>query len=132
MSKTITQKITFKNTTPAALFNLYMKAAEHTKVTGAKAEITAKEGAKFTAYYDYITGENLKIIKDTLIVQSWRGSDWDEKEADSTFMLFFEPKGENAVLHVLHANLPDEHAESIDKGWHDFYWKPWKKHLSGK
>lgn len=51
---------------------------------------------------------------------------------DSTFVLHPEPKGKDVVLHVTDANIPDEHYESIDQGWHDFYWTPWKQHLAGK
>jgi len=29
-------------------------------------------------------------------------------------------------------NVPKEHAADLDKGWHDYYWKPWKKYLTGK
>ena len=41
-------------------------------------------------------------------------------------------KGKNVVLHAIYANLPDKHNESINKGWHQHYWKPWKKYLAGR
>ncbi len=75
----------------------------------------------------YITGKNLQLIKNRLIVQSWHGSDWAAGEPDSVFMLFFEQKKKDVVLYVTHANLPDAQAQSIDEGWHTYYWQPWKK-----
>jgi activator of HSP90 ATPase len=72
------------------------------------------------------------LIKDRLIVQSWRTQEWDAKEIDSTFIIELEPKGKNVVLHMMHANVPDKHADSMDKGWHSHYWEPWKKSLAGK
>src|SRR5579872_5164520 len=102
MAKTIVQKVVFKNTTPKALYELYMNAKKHSKATGASAQITNKEGAPFSAYDGYITGENLKLVKDQLIVQSWRGKDWNKKDADSTFLIHLEPKGKNVVLHAVH------------------------------
>jgi activator of HSP90 ATPase len=129
MPKTIVQKVVFKNTTPAALYDLYMNPKKHALATGAPAEIKAKEGAAFKAHGGYISGENLKLVKDQLIVQSWRGSDWGKKDADSTFTIFLEPKGKNVTLHAIHANVPDKHAEGLSDGWHTHYWKPWKKYL---
>ena len=129
MAKTIMQKIVFKNTTPKILYNLYMNVAKHQEATGAPAQIEAKEGTSFTAYDKYIAGTNTKLVKDNLIVQSWRGADWDSNSPDSTLILNFEAKGDNVTVHLVQSNLPDEKAESIDKGWHEFYWTPWKKYL---
>jgi len=132
MPKTIVQKILFKNTTPKALYDLYMNAKKHSKVTLAPAKITNKAGEKYSAHGGYITGENILLIKDKLIVQSWRTQEWNKNDLDSTFIIELEPKGKNVVLHMAHANLPDKHAESINSGWHKHYWEPWKKFLAGK
>ena len=132
MAKTIVQKVVFMNTTPKALYDLYMDAKKHALICGADCEISPKEGTKFSVYGGYATGKNLQLIKDKLIVQSWRASDWDENQMDSTFIINFETKGKDVVLHAIHANLPDAEAESISQGWHDFYWNPWKQHLAGK
>jgi activator of HSP90 ATPase len=126
MSKTITQKVLFKNTTPKVLYDLYMDAKKHSEVTGGKAVITKKEGAKFSAYNKYITGKNLQLIKDKLIVQSWRASDWQESDMDSTFILSFTQKGNDVVMEMVHANVPDEQAKSLTKGWDEYYWLLWK------
>lgn len=132
MAKTIVQKVLFKNTTPAILYQLYMNAKKHSMVTGATAVITAREGSKYAAHGNYIKGRNLQLIKDKLIVQSWRASDWNKDDIDSTFIIDLEQRGRDTLLHVTHANLPDEHAGGIDKGWHDYYWKPWKQWIAGK
>ena len=132
MSKTIIQKIVFKNTTSKILYDLYMNPKKHSLVTGAPAVISAKEGTVYSAHGGYITGKNLHLIKDKLIVQTWRAQGWDKSDIDSTFIINLEQKGNNVVLHAIHANLPDKHSEHIDKGWHDHYWNRWKQHLAGK
>lgn len=132
MPKTISQKILFKNRKVNELYELYMDAKKHSFATGSTAKISRKIGADFSAHDGYITGENLHLVKDRLIVQSWRAQDWKKTDPDSIFMINFEQKGKDSFLHIVHANLPDEHAESINKGWHDFYWKPWKQVLAGK
>ena len=132
MSKTLVQKIVFKNTKAKDLYDLYMDAKKHSEATMAPAKITAKEGSRFSAHEDYIGGKNLRLVKNKLIVQTWRASNWKNEDPDSIFIISLEAKGNDTVLHAIHANLPDEHADSINKGWHDYYWKPWKKYLSGK
>jgi activator of HSP90 ATPase len=132
MPKTIVQKVVFKNTTPKDLYDLYMNEKKHSIATGAPAKISAKEGAAYSAHGGYITGKNLQLVKDRLIVQTWRAQGWDKEDTDSIFIISLEPKDKNIVLHAIHANLPDKHAASIDKGWHNHYWEPWKKYLAGK
>jgi len=133
MAKTLTQKVVFKNQKAAALYAMYLDSREHAKITGGNAaKITAKEGARYSAHDGYINGKNLQLVKDKLIVQSWRGSDWNKGDMDSTFILQFEQKGNDAVINMVHANVPDRHAAGIKTGWTDFYWKPWKEYLSTK
>ncbi|MGP8217500.1 MAG: SRPBCC domain-containing protein [Bacteroidia bacterium] len=131
MAKTIMQKVVFKNTSTGTLYSMYLDSKHHAAITGGMpAKISAKEGAKFSAHGGYITGKNLQLIKNRLIVQSWRGSDWVKSDTDSTFILLFEQNGKDAVINMTHANIPDKHADDIKQGWIDYYWKPWKEYLA--
>jgi activator of HSP90 ATPase len=133
MSRTITQKIIFKNQQASVLYAMYLDSKEHTKLTGNnKAKISAKEGVSFLIYGGYSFGKNLQLVKDKLIVQSWRASDWTKNDIDSTLILSFEQKGKDAVIIISHVNVPDNQAASLKTGWNDFYWKPWKEYLSSK
>ena len=132
MPKTIVQKVLFKNTTSKTLYNLYMDSKLHSLVTGGPAKISEKEGSSFSAHGDYIKGKNLCLVKDKVIVQTWRGLGWDKSAVDSIFSIHFEQKGKDVVLHVVHAYLPDNVAASIDKGWHEHYWNHWKQYLAGE
>ena len=132
MAKNIVQKVVFKNTAPKALYDLYMNAKKHSKATAAPAKISNKAGTKFSAHDGYIVGENLCLINNSLIVQSWRGGDWDKDSPDSIFIIQLEKKGKNTILHAIHAGVPDKHTDSISKGWYTHYWEPWKKFLAGK
>ncbi len=129
---TIIQKVVFKNTKKESLFELYINARKHSLVTGSPAKISEKAGSSFTAFDGYITGKNIMILKNKLIVQLWRGSDWAKKDADSVFMISLDQNGKDAVLNMVHANVPDKQEADLSKGWKDFYWKPWKKYLAGK
>ncbi len=132
MAKTITEKVVFKNTTAKVLYDMYMNEKRHSEVTGGTAKIIAKEGTSYSVFDESITGKNLQLIKDTLIVQTWRGSDWDKNESDSIFIIKLEPKGKDVALKMIHANIPSKHVDGIKKGWNDYYWEPWKKYLEAK
>ena len=128
-TKTITQKILFKSTTPSVLYELYMDAKRHSLLTGGKAVISKREGAKFSVYGKYATGKNLQLIRNRLIVQSWRASDWKKTDVDSTLTILFEAQGSDVLVTMTHANVPEEQAKSLANGWNIYYWKPWKNFL---
>lgn len=131
MATTLTQKVVFKNQKASTLYAMYLDSRQHAKITGGMAaRIAAKEGAKFSAHDGYTTGKNLQLVKNKRIVQSWRGGDWKKSDLDSTLILSFEQSGNDAVLKMVHANVPDDQAPGIRTGWTDYYWKPWKEYLS--
>ena len=108
-----------------------MNAKEHSVSVGVIAKIQNKEGAKFSAHDSYVTGKNLQLIKDKLIVQSWRASD-SKSDVDSTFILLFEQMGNDGVINMVHANVPEKHFAGVKEGWDDYYWKPRKNILLEK
>lgn len=129
---TIIQKVLFKNTTRKALYEIYMDAKKHSIITDGPVEISKKIGGCFKAFGGYITGKNLQLVKDQLIVQSWRGSDWEKSDPDSALLICLEQKENDVILSMIHANVPDNQEKSLDKGWLDHYWNPWKQYLAGK
>jgi len=132
MAKTIEQRVVFKNTDPKTIYDLYINAELHSLIAGSPVTISDKAGTDFSAHGGYITGKNLHLVKDKLIVQTWRAEGWDENDTDSIFIIRIEPQGKDVALYAIHANLPDKAVESVSKGWHDHYWIPWTQHLAGK
>lgn len=132
MPTTIQQKVIFKNTTPKALYDLYMNAKLHSLIAGSPVKITQKVGNDFSAHGGYISGKTIHLVKNKLIVQTWRANGWDKNDPDSIFLINLTKKGEDVVLEAIHANLPDKAAECFSNGWNQHYWKPWKLHLAGK
>ncbi|HEY6951939.1 MAG TPA: SRPBCC domain-containing protein [Bacteroidota bacterium] len=132
MPKTIVQRVVFKNAKTGDLYDLYMNPKKHAHISGGPVKVSGRVGAKFSAFGGYITGRNLHLVKNRLIVQSWRGSDWKKSDLDSTFVIHLEQKGKDVILLATHANVPDKHVPGITKGWHKHYWNQWKRHLTGK
>ena len=132
MPKTLTQKVLFKGAKASELYNLYMNEKKHSLATGAPAKISAKENTAFKAHGGYILGKTLRLVKNRMIVQTWRAQTWKKEELDSTLILTFDEKTDGALLTMIHANIPDQYAASIKSGWNEHYWRPWKKYLSKK
>ncbi len=128
--KTLVQEIKF-NTAPEKLYDIYLDSEKHSLAIGAKTQMSRKKGGAFTAHDGYIRGRNLMLVPGKMIVQSWRATDWESKDGESILILAFEKAAGGAVITMVHANVPDGHAALLEKGWKDYYWKPWKKYLAG-
>ncbi|QQG38723.1 MAG: SRPBCC domain-containing protein [Candidatus Woesearchaeota archaeon] len=131
MVKMIEQRARFK-TSPETLFELYIDSKKHSAAIGAKVSISRKEGSKFTAYDGWILGKNILIAPNKMIVQIWRGKDWNKKDRDSILILNFNKVSDGAEVHLVHVNVPDKCVKDIEKGWKEYYWKKWAKYLKKK
>src|SRR5271154_3908073 len=105
-----------------------MNSKKHSAATGGPAKIGAKVGQVFKAHDGYISGKNLALVKNRLVVQSWRGADWGKKTPDSTLVLSFS----DGRVDLVHSNVPDAWASALKNGWHEYYWAPWKNYLRKK
>ncbi len=129
MADTIKQKVTFA-LPPNKLFKFYMDEKMHSEITGEKAKISKEIGSSFTAGGKYIKGKMLHIKPNKMIVQTWRGSDWEKSEMDSILILTFSDADDDRTqLEMVHANVPEKYAEELKKGWQEHYWKKWKSYI---
>ncbi len=103
-----------------------MNSKKHAEFTGAPANIKDKVGTKFTAYGDYVEGENLELVKDKKIVQKWRGSEWKKGHySKATFELKKVKEGTKLIF--TQTGVPDDDCKMIEKGWKEHYWNKMKK-----
>ena len=129
MAKTFNQIVEF-SLPPAKIFKLYIDPKLQTASTGYKTNITNEVGERFTAGSGWIKGKNLHIVNNKMIVQTWRGNDWDKSIPDTILILTFKPTDEGGTrLELFHSNVPDEYVDELKKGWKEFYWKPWKRYI---
>jgi len=74
VTRTIKQSVTIK-ASPHVVYEALMDSKKHAAFTGGKATISRKVGGKFSVFDEYAEGENLELVPDKKIVQSWRASD---------------------------------------------------------
>lgn len=130
MAGLIKQSVKFP-ASASTLYKMYMDEKLHAAATGQKAKITAKDGGAFSVSNGMIKGKILAAKAGKMVVQTWRGNDWDKTDADSILILSFVEVSEgNGSVELVHANVPVKQLEPIKKGWSEFYWQPWKKYIA--
>lgn len=111
------------------LFGMYLDASKHEAITGLPVTIGHSPGDEFSAFGGALTGEILAVFEPTLIVQSWRSTDFKPDDPDSTLILSFSPQGEAGKIELVHVQVPQHDRDAVDKGWHKYYWEPWRAYL---
>jgi len=126
-AKTIVQLAVFEG--PARrVYEALTDSGRHAAFTGDAAVVDARVGGSFTAYGDYISGTFLEIVPDKKIVQRWRASDWPDGIFSTVTIELRERRG-STTLHFTQEGVPEELAESVAQGWHDYYWDPLREYL---
>ncbi len=114
------------------LFEMYLDPNSHQAITGAPVAIGNERGAPFEAFNGSLTGTTLEVVKPTLIVQSWRSTEFKDTDPDSTLILSFTPKGNEGRIDLIHLDVPDQDYDGVNEGWEKYYWDPWRDHIEGK
>ena len=88
--------------------------------------MSESEGAEFKLWGGEVYGENLEVKRNSRLVQSWYGGDWED--APHVIINLKEDRGDT-VIELIHTNLPINEIESFEKGWDEYYFGPTKKLL---
>lgn len=128
MSTTIRQTVIIEAPVHA-VFEALMDSKKHEAFTGAQASISRRVGGRISAWDGYISGANVRVEKDKVIVQSWRTTEFKESEPDSKVMFHLSKKGDGTRLMFVHSDVPNRLAEDLRQGWIDNYWTPLKAYL---
>lgn len=127
--KTITQTITFKNTTALQVYEMLINERHHRAFTGEDASIVRAVGGKFRAYGDYITGINIELESPRRIVQKWRAADWEDKSHYSICTFDIQQGSNDVVLNFTQEGVPEKNYKDIKQGWIDHYWDRMKEYI---
>lgn len=123
MNKAIQQRVHFKNTTAAELFDIFLDPKKHSAIHGgAETKISKKEGDSFSLLNGNLTGKNLLVVPDKMIVQTWKGNVWKADDPVSILTLLFSDTKNGAQIEMVHAFTPTQFTEL----WNEVYWLPIK------
>lgn len=101
----------------------------HMVPPGKPAEISREPGGAFALFGGYISGRQIELVPDKLIVQAWRAGSWDPG-AYSIAKFALTEQDSNTKLIFDHAGFPGAQAEHLLEGWRTNYWEPLAKFLA--
>ncbi len=123
--RTITQTVIFK-TTPTEVYSALMDSEKHAAFTESKAIISPKASGDISAYDGYITGTNVKLVPDKIIVQRWRAEDWPIGHFSTITIELKKHDETDTVMHFTQTGVPSDFYTSIANGWKKHYWTKMK------
>ena len=129
---TIRQKVLIPQATPDDIFRALLSSKEHSAITGSKASVNARKGAKFSAWDGYISGKNVELAKGKKIVQKWLTTEWPDGYGPSTLEITLEKKSSGTELVLVQTDVPKSQAAEYKQGWIDCYWNPMKEYFNSK
>lgn len=86
--------------------------------TGAKAEMKAEAGTRFSLFDGDIEGLNLEFVENQRLVQEWFFGERDEK---SIVTIILRPDRLYTKIELHHTNIPEDAYEDMLHGWNEFY-----------
>ena len=129
MTKPIVQSVTFA-VSPARLFKIYTDSKLHSAATGSKAAVSSKAGATFTAFDGMLSGRNLAVVPNQMIVQVWRAHHWRKTDLDSILVMTFSKAPGGGRIDLVHVGVPEHDHKGVRLGWSKYYWKPWRAYFT--
>lgn len=113
----------------AKVYSAWLDSIEHSQMTGGEAHCNDVEGDDFTAWDGYITGKNISLTPNSLIQQSWRTSEFDDKDEDSKLELQFKECEDGCEITLVHTNIPQGQTQ-YENGWIESYINPMRQYFS--
>jgi len=108
---------------PDIIYTSWLDSDGHSAMTGGSADCKAQEGKHFTAWDGYISGKNIKLVKNRKIIQSWRTTEFSDGDEDSLIEIELQPNEQGCLFKLHHSRIP-ENQPDYKKGWMEFYIEP--------
>ncbi|MFO0725535.1 MAG: SRPBCC domain-containing protein [Myxococcota bacterium] len=115
---------------PAKLFDAWLDSKAHSAFSGSKATIEPEVGGSFSAWDGYIQGKTLEIEPTKRIVQTWRTSEFQKDDRDSSIELIFKETIDGTRMVLRHTEIPPGQGDKYSDGWKDFYFAPMSKYFA--
>jgi activator of HSP90 ATPase len=110
------------------VYTTLTRAEDFQALSGMPAEIESQPGGAFKLFGGQITGRNIELVSNELIVQAWRPAMWRDG-VYSVVRIQLEEAGDSTRVVLDHSGFPEEMQEHLSAGWHRMYWEPLKRLL---
>ena len=125
VSITLTQQFPVSAT---KLYNAWLNSKEHAKMTGGDAEVSDIEGGDFSIWDGYITENNVSLVVNSEIIQTWRSTEFKDSDADSELVIRFKDNQKGCESTLIHSGIPDGQPD-YEQGWEDHYLAPMREYF---
>lgn len=120
----IQQEITFK-CEPSKVYEALTNADTFSRFTGGPATIEEKDGGAFSCFGGQITGRQIELKKDEMIVQAWRAGPWPVG-VYSIVQFTLVSVDDGTKLTLIQSGIPEGTSDHLEEGWRKMYWQPLK------
>ena len=116
--KTISQKHII-HASPSEVYSALTNPFTIELWSGYPAVMEPTEGFEFTIFDGDITGKNIKVVENELLVQNWYFGDVTD---ESMVTIKLSPHEKGTRVTIEHTNVPDEDFDEFEEGWKTYYW----------
>jgi activator of HSP90 ATPase len=114
---------------PQSVYSAWLDSERHSEMTQSPASASTEVAGIFTAHDGYINGINLELDDARRILQTWRTSQFEGTDPDSSVEITLEEMPDGTLLTLKHWNIPDGQAEGYESSWQDFYFTPMQEYF---
>ena len=115
---------------PMAVYETWIDSDQHSEMTQSPATASGEIAGIFTAHDGYINGINLELDAGERILQTWRTSQFEDDDPDSSIEVTFKASSTGTLVTLSHWNIPEGQAEGYQSGWEDFYFTPMQEYFA--
>jgi activator of HSP90 ATPase len=115
---------------PQDVYDAWLDRDGHSAMTQSPATASTEIAGIFTAHDGYINGINIELDEGRRVLQTWRTSQFEGTDPDSSIEVTFEASSTGTLLTLSHWNIPADQAEGYRSGWQDFYFTPMLEYFS--
>lgn len=108
---------------PKPVFTALLNAAQHSKITETTCTIEPSEKSHFNLLNGKVKGKIIELFPYKRMLISWRHTEFESNDKDSSVEFVFVYKDENTLLTITHSQIPDEWSDRIKEIWKKSYFK---------
>lgn len=92
---------------PQSVYDAWLNSEQHSEMTQSPAAASTEVAGIFTAHDGYINGINLELEDAQRILQTWRTSQFEGIDPDSSIEIILEKVANGTLLTLNHCHIPD-------------------------
>ena len=109
---------------PKDVFDAWLDGDHNGAMTQSSETATNEIAGIFTAHDGYIDGINLELEDSERILQTWRTTQFEGSDPDSSVEVTLDKVEVGTKLTLRNWNIPDDQADGYETGWQEFYFAP--------